>query len=454
MLQRFIRAFMRVVTNAFFRRIDIVGADNVPEDGPVIFAGNHPNALMDGWLLTEKCGRWPVHFMGNAKLWKYRLLAPLLNASGAVPVYSREEHGEDADNTHAFDKLYEVIEKGDCMGVFPEGVSHAASQLTKLKTGTARIALAVAARGKTDVTIVPCGLNYIHRHRFGSQVLIEFGQPIIVNDDWAYRYSADERGTVLELTDLLAESLRAVTVNAPDWALLRFAQTTRRLYKPATAKLTPAQYIELNRRFISGYEDMKDDEELLAFRKAAENYQAQLDLLGIRDHQLRSELSLSEATSKIMARSLRMLMLLPLAIPGLLLHAPVAWIAMIVGERFSYEMDDIATLKVFATVLLLPLMYLVAAVLVGNYFGTGWGLVTFVLLCMSVFASARVVTAETTLLLSMVSIVRLARLRHDVERLRAQRAELVEQVRDLVDRRTDPSVERIFTSDDFAKPSD
>ena len=68
MLQRFVRALVRVITNTFFRRIDVVGLRHVPSDGAVIFAGNHPNALMDGWLLTEKCGRWPLHFMANAKL--------------------------------------------------------------------------------------------------------------------------------------------------------------------------------------------------------------------------------------------------------------------------------------------------------------------------------------------------------------------------------------------------
>jgi len=148
----------------------------------VIFAGNHPNALMDGWLLTARCGRWPLHFMANAKLWKYKVLGRMLDASGAIPVYRREEHDGDVDNSKAFDRFFEVIEAGHCMGVFPEGVSRTESQLSKLKTGTARIALTVAARGNVKVTIIPCGLNYIHRHQFRSQVFIEFGEPLVIDD--------------------------------------------------------------------------------------------------------------------------------------------------------------------------------------------------------------------------------------------------------------------------------
>ena len=92
MFHRMVISLVRIITDTFFRRIDVVGIENVPADGPAIIAGNHPNALMDGWLLTAKCGRWPLYFMANAKLWNYRLLAPVLNATGAVPVYRREDY--------------------------------------------------------------------------------------------------------------------------------------------------------------------------------------------------------------------------------------------------------------------------------------------------------------------------------------------------------------------------
>ncbi len=444
---------MRVITTTFFRRIDVVGAEHVPSEGPVIFAGNHPNALMDGWLLAARCGRWPLHFMANAKLWKYKGLGPLLDASGAVPVYPRSDHGDGADNSKAFETLYEVIESGNCMGVFPEGVSHTESQLIDLKTGTARIALAVADRGKRYATVVPCGLNYIHRHRFRSQVLIEFGEPIVVDEAWAEKYREDGEAAVRELTELLTESLKSVTLNAPDWNTLRFAQTTRRLYKPSTAALTPSEYIELNRRFVEGYLNT-EDEELNAFRNDAENYQARLDMLGLKDYQLRSDMSLTDMTRKVLARTLWMLVLLPLAIPGAILHLPVGWAAATVGKRFSYEMDDVATLKVFSTLLLLPLMYLGATIIIGMLFSFLWGVVALVVLTVSFFATVRVIEAQASLLASVLSLLRLARLRADVEELRETRSELVTRIRALVDRLADPEMERMFQQSDFSSRSD
>ncbi len=449
MVQRLIVALIHLITNTFFRRIDVVGEENIPSTGPVIFAGNHPNALMDGWLLIARCTRLPLRFMVNAKLWNYRILGPLLNASGAVPIYRHEEHDGEVDNAKAFDKLYEVIEGGDCIGIFPEGVSHTESELTKLKTGTARIALAVAARGNAKVTIVPCGLNYMHRHRFRSQVLIEFGEPIGVGQEWLDDFEGDERATVRRMTDYLASALSAVTLNAPDWSTLRFIQAARRLYKPAAANLAPSEYVELNRRFVDAYLNTVNEAQTVAFRRAVEDYQARLDSLGLKDYQMREKVSAGKALRRVVARSVALILLLPIAIPGILLHLPVGWLAAVVGERLSYEQDDVATLKVFASMALLPILYLVAALLIGSYFGAAWAIGAVVGLIFSFSASIWVIEAQASLLVSMLSILRRARLNLEIESLRETRRELVEHVRMLVDSNYDLDEPRIFSGRDF-----
>lgn len=451
MFHRFIIWLIRIVANTFFRRIDVVGSDNIPAEGPVIFAGNHPNALMDGWLLIAKCSRWPLHFLGDAKLWNFRMLKPILDATGAVPVYRREEHDGEVDNRPAFERVYEIIESGQCVGIFPEGVSHVESQLVKLKTGTARIALTVATRGNAEVAIVPCGLNYIHRHRFRSQVLMEFGEAIRIDEKWVQDFAENEQRTIIGLTEHLAESLRNVTLNAPDWRTLRFIQAARRLYKPSSVELTPGQYVELSRRFVARYLASIEDPELLALREEIEDYQSRLEMLALKDYQLRNPVTLGYAFRKVMLRGLTMLVLLPIAIPGALVHLPVGLIAATVGERFSYEKDDVATLKVLVSILLLPLIYLALAMLVGAYFGFWWGLLILVALPFSFIASVRLIEAEAGLLMSMLSFLRLARLTRELEDLRATRTALVNKVRTLADRLADPTLPRMFTADDFGR---
>jgi glycerol-3-phosphate O-acyltransferase/dihydroxyacetone phosphate acyltransferase len=285
-------------------------------------------------------------------------------------------------------------------------------------------------------------------------VLIEFGEPIVIGEKWLRDYQKSEQETVRQLTGHLTQALKDVTLNAPDWRTLRFVQTARRLYKPSSAELTPGQYVELSRRFVDRYLLAIDDPEMQAFRDDVENYQSRLEMLGLKDHQLRYPVTLAHAFRKIMLRSLTMFALLPLAIPGALVHLPVGWIAATVGERFSYEMDDIATLKVIATILLLPLIYLLIAIVVGMYFGFWWALMAMVTLSFSFIASVRLIEAEAGLLMSMLSILRLTRLGSEVEDLRRTRTALVNNVRALADRLSDPTLPRMFTGRDFNRPAD
>ena len=446
---RILAWFIRLVVNTFFRRIEVVGKENVPAEGSVIFAGNHPNALMDGLVVTAMCGRRPVHFMVNAKLWQYPVMSTLLDALGAVPVYPREEHGDAPSNEATFARLFEVLEAGSCMGIFPEGVSHTGSQLVRLKTGTARIALAVAARRTVRVTLVPCGLTYTHRHRFRSQALLHFGKPIVIDEEWLTAYATAEADTVRAFTDHVAGALAKVTLNAPDWETLRFIHAARRLYKPTSARLTPATYVELSRRFVDGYLASAANPDIQRLRRDVEDYQAHLDLLGLKDHHLRESLGVLDAWKGVMWRSAAVLALLPLAIPGALFHLPIGWVAITAGEHLSYDRDDVATLKVITAVLLLPVVYVGAGTLVGLNVGLWWGVAATTVLPLSFLAFLKVVEVQANMTLATLTNLRLSRFSREVEALRRTRSQLVERVRTVADTHADPDLPRVFNRRDL-----
>ena len=117
-------------------------------------------------------------------------------------------------------------------------------------------------------------------------------------------------------------------------------------------------------------------------------------------------------------------------------------------------MDDIATLKVFATILLLPLLYIGIGIAVGINFGFWWAFVAVVALSFSFFASIRLIEAEAGLLISMLSILKLTRLGSEVDELRELRTKLVHKIRALAERLADPDMPRLFTNKDFNKPAD
>ena len=444
--------FLSLVASTFYRRIEVLGLENVPERGAVIFAGNHPNALIDGLLLISLVDRSPIHFLGNAKLWGFPILSRLLEGLGAIPVLAREEHGPDADNREAFERVDDVLASGGCVAIFPEGISHTDSRLATLKTGTARMALHAAAHRDTDVSIVPFGLTYLDRHRFRSQVLLHFAVPIPMDDARLEAYGQDEVETVRQLTAELAERISRVTLSAPDWSTLRFIHAARRLYKPVSARLTPASYVDLSRRFVERYALFAEKPDVRRLRNGIEAYQAQLDVLGLKDYQLSHLVSASIAMRRIVWRTTLAIVLFPLALPGAIILLPVGWLAASVGSRFSYDMDDIATLQLVTAVPVLLATYALVAIMAGIGFGWVWAIVALPLLPASLFATLFVLEKQAQLLISIRSLFRLARLSDDIEALVARREALVAAVRTAVDRYADPAIQRIFDARDFGNP--
>ena len=59
-LDRFIPALARICLKAFFRKVEVVGAERVPEGQPLVMVGNHTNSLVDPALLAAG-RRWRRH---------------------------------------------------------------------------------------------------------------------------------------------------------------------------------------------------------------------------------------------------------------------------------------------------------------------------------------------------------------------------------------------------------
>jgi glycerol-3-phosphate O-acyltransferase / dihydroxyacetone phosphate acyltransferase len=72
------------------------------------------------------------------------------------------------------------------------------------------------------LTIVPCGMNYFHAHKFRSRCVVEFGPPVEVKPEYITQYDdKDERPKAVNaLLEEIHVALRAVTVNAPDYETL------------------------------------------------------------------------------------------------------------------------------------------------------------------------------------------------------------------------------------------
>ena len=126
------------------------------------------------------------------------------------------------DQSFVYDAVFERLQSGGCVGIFPEGGSHDRTELLPLKAGVAIMALgSLAANPDSGLKIVPCGMNYFHAHKFRSRAVVEFGPPVDVPSELVQLYkSGERREATRQLLEVVYQALVAVTVTSPDYDTL------------------------------------------------------------------------------------------------------------------------------------------------------------------------------------------------------------------------------------------
>jgi len=443
MLYRLLRGLLGLSVRAFFRRIEVVGLEHVPAEGPLVFFGNHPNSLLDPTLISCFCGR-VVRFAAKDVLFRSWLLRPLLTAMGAVPVQRRADHGDSPlANELAFERLHAVLAAGGCIGIFPEGISNDSSQLARFKTGAARLALGARAQHPgLPLQLVPCGLHYVTPQRFRSSVLIQFGPALALDAERDDAWRADPRAAARALTAELETRLRALTVNAEDWETLRVLDGVRRLYQPPRIRLE--ERVELARRFSAHYPSVSHEPQVRQLFGRVQAYLDRLASLGLSDRDLGRPLRPGEGLLRLARHLLLVLVWLPLALAGALVHLPVGLLLGITGERLSPRKDVIGTTKFLAGFLLLGLAYLGIPLLLAWRGGWTPALAAGLLLPLSGYATLRVLERGVALRRVATTALRLVFLRREVAVLREERRSLEADVVRAVQRFKPEGLELLF----------
>lgn len=320
--------------------------------------------------------------------------------------------------------MFGVLAEGGAIGIFPEGLSHDESQLARLKTGAARLALGGAARSQRAIAIVPCGLTFIHPKRFRSRVLVQYGPPISIAPP-----ASSEPSTAAAVTALTAEidaALRRLTINAPDWNTVRALDTVRRLYQPL--EISIEDRIELARRFNTYYGAVAADPRVSELMVRVRAYQDKLDDLGITDRELARDLSKLEVGGRMVRHLVLVAWWLPLSVPGAPLHLPTVAFARIAGPRLTPRKDVIATTKMLIGILLVLLSYALAIAALWWKVGLAAAIAAALLLPLSGWATLQVLDRVRLVRRALGVLSRRLRFRREVRALRAERARLSSDV--------------------------
>jgi glycerol-3-phosphate O-acyltransferase / dihydroxyacetone phosphate acyltransferase len=380
MLQRFLEfaliPVLRLMVGTFFRKIEITGVENVPPDAPVIYTPNHVNSLVDGILARTQLPREPRP-LAAFKLWDVPALKPLLTAVRAIPVY-RQQDSQDPqyveNNRDTFSACYEALAQKYCIVVFPEGESHAGSELQKLKTGVARIALGAEQHyGPLGVRIVPVGLNFDAKQKFRSRVLLSIGKPIDPIAELQV-VDAEDRGAVAAVMDRVEQGIKSVTLNYPSWEEAKLIQRAAVLYAAKKHRDTEpeeslAEEFSVEKPLADAYLRAKESNPRRITRvvDAVNGYDRLLRVLSVQhEHVVANNPKLLQAIYSLRKLSL-FLIRLPLSLIGIFLNIlPFLLTRML--SRLKIRADRQSTAKIFGGLVLYPLCWTVQSDFLSDQF--------------------------------------------------------------------------------------
>ena len=175
----------RVICNFFIfiyckivYRAKIVGTENIPKTGAVMFCANH-KSFLDPPLLEVTCKRKDVRFVAKEELTKNKFLAFLGKVFDVILVKRNDK------DFGPMKESLKTLKEGKCLAIFPEGTRNGLKKGLKPKTGVAYFAL------NSNATVIPVGIK--GGEKPFDKMTIRYGEPM----DFSNR-SKDELDEITE----------------------------------------------------------------------------------------------------------------------------------------------------------------------------------------------------------------------------------------------------------------
>lgn len=373
-----VRAFGRFWINRFFRKIQVLGTENVIP-GPVIFAINHPNNLIDSLVVAYAIER-KIHYLATAQLFRNKIMSLFLHKMGVIPVYRKQDDASHGDkNVSMFQACYDVLKEGGAIGIYPEGTTHAEPRIRKIKTGAARIALETENLYHPGVKVVPVGLNFSVRKSFRSEVIVSIGPPITAST-YLEKYQLAPTEIVGQLTDDIQKAIEAqvIVIDEPELDMLvkqieeiYKGELIRDLIEIRGLKKEEIDRFQLSKRLIAGihYFNEKNPDLIRRIQEEIEAYTGRLKKIKVHDREIESLVNNPTSYKRFLLRIVLMLICLPLALWGAINHFLPYQISRIISRKIAKRETDYATVRILSGIVLYTAFYGAQIYFVFRWFG-------------------------------------------------------------------------------------
>lgn len=271
-----LRFFVKIAHRIYYKKIIIEGLENIPKEGPIIFAPNHQNALMDALILVTTLKQQPI-FLGRADIFKKPFIAFLLKKLKILPIYRiRDGYDSLQKNNDVFDEAALILSKKKSLGMFPEAAHNNKRALLPLKKGLSKIALyAQNSYPDCNIKILPIGIYYSNYYKPRGIIQLNFGKPIDVCD-YKDEYAAEPNKCIRKLTSDIQDKISDLIINIQDtenyetYEELRDINTSKLISEKKLKKHNQKDKLIIDKKLISFLENFFTNNLILFNKTKAE----------------------------------------------------------------------------------------------------------------------------------------------------------------------------------------
>ncbi len=332
--------FCRRITDFYihhsFRKLKFKGLDKLPEDGPIIYAPNHCNALMDP-LAVLALNRDRKVFVARADIFAKPMIHKILTFLKIMPINRRRDGIRNMTKAEeTINKSIEVLAHKVDYCILAEGTHRPMHSLLPIGKGVARVALGAYRElgPDTPLYIVPIGLDYGDYFRFRTTLLARIGEPINVTRYILDNPDRSEHDIMEDIRTMVGDGIRNELVYIRDNEDYDAVWELSRIGSGAIPPCNLEGRFDANREEIARIENFRDTD-----REASDALFA--EVRAFAQERLGADISLNSLRLKCPALSAVLRTLLALVTLPLFLFASVVSLPIWLGaELLVRKIED------------------------------------------------------------------------------------------------------------------
>ena len=374
-----LREIIRIPYRLFYRKIKIIGAENIPTDKPIIFAPNHQNALMDPAAMIFSTSKQIV-FLARGDAFKGKRVTAFFNFLKILPVY-RQHDGKDAlkKNDAVFAESVDYLEQLGGFCLFPEAIHNPHRNLRPLKKAIPRIAFQALKETdyQLDIKIIPTGIYYEDKDDSHSYLQIKYGKAISVKA-YIEQVKENEQKAMLQLSKDMSPLIKPLIIDIEENENYSLVEDIRALYSNQLLKRFKLKENDENRFLM----DQALIEEV-SRNVIPQSLNAEIDLLKntIEKKNWTIKTILSNLSfMRILGSVLLFLILMPLAIQGIIINAIPFRLSKYLRTSFIKDPQFTSSIKFIVGAFIMPLYFIILSLISLIFIEYYWSLLVFVLL--------------------------------------------------------------------------